>query len=136
MLTSSLKVNGTRWRELVPGQSEQMFQLEQIERAKQLIPKNMAEACGSRSYLELILQVLMRKPVDGIGGTSHPLELLLPPFCRLVFSSHFSLRKNHFDDLSVGLPHGIGYRPRVDIHRCANVRVPQKFLLNFQVHLQ
>ncbi len=31
--------------------------------------KDMAEACGSRNYLELILQVLPRKPLDGIGRT-------------------------------------------------------------------
>jgi hypothetical protein len=29
----------------------------------------MAEASGSRNYLELILQVLTRKALDGIGRT-------------------------------------------------------------------
>jgi hypothetical protein len=31
--------------------------------------KHLAEACGSRIYLELILQVLTRKALDGIGRT-------------------------------------------------------------------
>jgi hypothetical protein len=31
--------------------------------------KYLAEACGSRNYLELILQVLTRKALDGIGTT-------------------------------------------------------------------
>ena len=58
------------------------------------------------------------------------------PFCRLVFSSHFPSRWEHFEDSTVCLPLGIGHRPRIYIHRCANVRMPQKFLLNLQVYLQ
>jgi hypothetical protein len=49
----------------------------------------MAEASGSRNYLELILQVLTRKALDGIGRTWHPSGRLMPPFCRLVFHPTF-----------------------------------------------
>src|SRR5229473_6188693 len=93
----------------------------------------MAEACGSRNYSQLILQVLTHgrtwKDLASIGTAN---AAFLPPH----LSSGFSHRKNHFHDSTVSLPQCIGHCLCVDVHRCANVRMPQKFLLNFQVHVQ
>ena len=57
---------------------------------------------------------------------------LLPPH----FSTNFSHGKNHLHDSTVSLPHRIRHCLSVNVHCCANVRMPQKFLLNFQVHVQ
>src|SRR5260370_263760 len=58
------------------------------------------------------------------------------PYCCPVFSSHFSLGQNHFNDSAVCSPHRVRHRLRVDIHGCADVRVTQEFLLNLQIHSQ
>lgn len=51
----------------------------------------LAEACGSRNYLELILQILLRKALDGIGRTERPPVLPLRLFAASFFHPTFLL---------------------------------------------